>query len=181
MATNTTEEIIEKRDTSPLATSCLAVALLAIIGAITFQVMELAEIRADWAVTERDQGKILRAKREVADLESRVSGPEGVLANTRIIEPERKKTRDTLDGVPGADGTKADATLGTSTRRSSAPSAPPEAAAPLDDDDSSPGDDDDSSPGDDDDSSPGDDDDSSPLDDDDSSPGDDDADASSGI
>lgn len=44
--TNSTEEIIEKRASAPVATSCLIIACVAILGAIAFQVAEIAEYRS---------------------------------------------------------------------------------------------------------------------------------------
>ncbi len=43
---NSSEEIIEKRASSPVATSALVISALALVGAIVLQVMEIGELRA---------------------------------------------------------------------------------------------------------------------------------------
>jgi len=44
--TTSDEEIIEKRPSNPVATSCLILAALAMLGAIIYQVAEISEVRA---------------------------------------------------------------------------------------------------------------------------------------
>lgn len=44
-STNAAEEIIEKKTSSPLATSCLILAVVALLGAIALQLAELGEYR----------------------------------------------------------------------------------------------------------------------------------------
>lgn len=41
-----TEEIIEKKASSPIATSCLVISCIAIVGAIFFQIWEIADYRS---------------------------------------------------------------------------------------------------------------------------------------
>ncbi|MCZ6795666.1 MAG: hypothetical protein O7J95_18835 [Planctomycetota bacterium] len=45
--TGSNEEIIEKRDSSPVATSCLVIAVLALIGAVVFHLYEIGELTAN--------------------------------------------------------------------------------------------------------------------------------------
>ncbi len=52
--TNASEEIIEKKAGSPVATSCLIIAMIALLGAIVFQVMELAEYRRGVLAYDKD-------------------------------------------------------------------------------------------------------------------------------
>jgi uncharacterized protein YoxC len=100
MATNpTTEDIIEKRDTSPLATSCLALALVLIIGAITLQVMEISEIRADWSAIEKREGKIRRVESDVKGFEDDVSA---ILDKTAPIDADVKKNKDIINRAKAA-------------------------------------------------------------------------------
>ena len=47
MATNN-EEIIERKEGSPVATSCLVIATVAILGAIALQIAELKQIRTEY-------------------------------------------------------------------------------------------------------------------------------------
>lgn len=53
MATNSNEEIIEKRATAPIATSCLVIACVALMGAIIFQIVEIAAYRTGVAEPAR--------------------------------------------------------------------------------------------------------------------------------
>lgn len=56
MATTSNEEIIEKSATAPIATSCLVIACVALIGAIAFQIAEIASYKtgvAEPAMTPR--------------------------------------------------------------------------------------------------------------------------------
>jgi hypothetical protein len=43
--TSATEEIIEKKSSSPVATSCLIIAMIAMLAAMAFQLIELGEYR----------------------------------------------------------------------------------------------------------------------------------------
>ena len=45
MAKNS-EEIIERKEGSPVATSCLVIACVAILGAVSLQIAELTQVRA---------------------------------------------------------------------------------------------------------------------------------------
>jgi len=87
MATHTNEDIIEKRDTSPVATSCIVFATLALLGAIALQVAEIREIRADYGPSERNKGVVLRTESDYNDLENRI---DDVLRDTKIADSDRE-------------------------------------------------------------------------------------------
>jgi len=54
MATNMNEEeIVEKPPYNPLASSCLVLACVAMIGALVFQIAELSDLRADMKETTK--------------------------------------------------------------------------------------------------------------------------------
>jgi hypothetical protein len=46
MANANDEEIIEKRPSHPIATACLVLAAIGLVGAIVFQVLEISEVRS---------------------------------------------------------------------------------------------------------------------------------------
>jgi len=102
MATNQTEEIIEKRDTSPLATSCLALAVLAILGAIALQVAELSELRKTWSPREKEKGQIAFIK---AETETFIDKYDEVLKLNSLVESERDEAKAIVEGRDGAPGT----------------------------------------------------------------------------
>ena len=56
------DEIIEKRASSPVATSCLVVAAAALVGSIGIQLVEVRQLRAD--------GDIARTQSEISRLAS---------------------------------------------------------------------------------------------------------------
>ncbi|MEC7923264.1 MAG: hypothetical protein VX496_07705 [Planctomycetota bacterium] len=60
MATNN-EEIIERKEGSPVATSCLIIATVAILGAIALQIAELAQIRTEYHPGEKMANEVGRA------------------------------------------------------------------------------------------------------------------------
>ena len=67
MATNN-EEIIERKEGSPVATSCLILATVAILGAISLQIAELAQIRAEYIPSEKLANEVGRAKGDESDI-----------------------------------------------------------------------------------------------------------------
>ena len=97
MATNN-EEIIERKEGSPVATSCLIIACVAILGAISLQIAELTQVRADWDPQERDLNQVLKVK---ADQERIIDGIEIILGNSKLLPAEKieelKSTSDKSD------------------------------------------------------------------------------------
>lgn len=97
MATNN-EEIIERKEGSPVATSCLIIACVAILGAISLQIAELTQVRADWDPQERDVNQVLKVK---ADQERIIDGIEKILGNSKLLPAEKieelKSTSDKSD------------------------------------------------------------------------------------
>ena len=51
MAKNTNDEIIEKRESNPVATASIVLSTLAILFAIAFSMMEIAQYRTNLSVT----------------------------------------------------------------------------------------------------------------------------------
>jgi len=72
-----TEEIIEKKATAPVATSCLIIAAVALLCAIALQVTEIAEYRSGLASTSKAPGldqatkDARKYKEEVGDILSK--------------------------------------------------------------------------------------------------------------
>ncbi len=85
MATNN-EEIIERKDGSPVATSCLIIACVAIVGAISLQIAELTQVRASWSPTERTANKVLHVKTEQAGI---IDGIQEILGNSNPLTDEK--------------------------------------------------------------------------------------------
>jgi len=69
--TSAAEEIIEKKTGSPIATSCLILSVVAILGAIVLQLAELGEYRRGQLDQGRTPGKAL-AKKDLDKLRSEV-------------------------------------------------------------------------------------------------------------
>ena len=105
MATNTSEDIIEKRDSSPLATSCLVLATLAILGAITLQLLELRQVRAGMTQAEQNQHKVLTPASDLKKLERRV---ESIITDGKIGADETEKLEAILTGDDDDDDVDAD-------------------------------------------------------------------------
>jgi len=57
MAKNTNDEIIEKRESNPVATASIVLSTLAILFAIAFSMMEIAQYRTNLSVTGDRPGK----------------------------------------------------------------------------------------------------------------------------
>lgn len=90
MATNN-EEIIERKEKSPVATSCLIIATLAIIGAIALQISELAEIRAQYNDDEKISNRVTRVSDGPADGDiGKINGRiQGILDGSHALNDER--------------------------------------------------------------------------------------------
>ena len=71
MATNN-EEIIERKEGSPVATSCLVIATVAILGAIALQIAELKQIRTEYHAGEKLANQVGRVKGDTAAIETTV-------------------------------------------------------------------------------------------------------------
>ena len=86
----TSEEIIEKKDSSPVATASLIVSCVALIGAVWFCVDEIMTYRQDLSarVEAADSPGTLTAKNDLRELRTRVS---------RILSDEAPGERDEED------------------------------------------------------------------------------------
>ena len=71
MATNN-EEIIERKEGSPVATSCLVIAVVAILGAIALQIAELAQIRTEYLALEKTANQVSRVNGDTVDIKDRI-------------------------------------------------------------------------------------------------------------
>jgi hypothetical protein len=84
-----TEEIIEKKATAPVATSCLIIAAVALLCAIALQLTEIAEYRSGLASTNPNPGleqakkDANKYKEEVGDILSKAPKIEGDGAETK--------------------------------------------------------------------------------------------------
>ena len=85
MATNN-EEIIERKEGSPVATSCLIIACVAILGAISLQIAELTQVRASWDPQERVANQVLKVK---ADQERIIDGIQKILGDSKLLPAEK--------------------------------------------------------------------------------------------
>lgn len=99
----TSEEIIEKRDTSPIATACLVVSAVFIVTAIVFQIAEIAEIRKEYSASELEMSPRARASRDFRrELGSKI---DKALESSTINEEYSTLIQDIVAGKPGAPGT----------------------------------------------------------------------------
>ena len=71
MATNN-EEIIERKEGSPVATSLLVIAALAIVGAITLQLMEVAQNRVEYQPGEKLANQVQRTTKDARDIHTTI-------------------------------------------------------------------------------------------------------------
>ena len=78
-----TEEIIEKKATAPVATSCLIIAAVALLCAIALQLTEIAEYRSGALASDKDPGlaqakkDVNKYKEEVGDILSKAPKTDG--------------------------------------------------------------------------------------------------------
>ena len=85
MAKNS-EEIIERKEASPVATSCLVIACVAILGAVSLQIAELTQVRADWSLEEKNLNRVLHVE---DDLEAITSKIDGILEKSKVGDGEK--------------------------------------------------------------------------------------------
>ena len=96
MATNN-EEIIERKEGSPIATSCLVIATVAILGAIALQIAELKQIRTEYHAGEKLANQVKRVKGDIAAVETTVddilkaSKPLGDETSDKRVEDAKKR------------------------------------------------------------------------------------------
>ena len=96
MATNN-EEIIERKEGSPVATSCLVIATVAILGAIALQIAELKQIRTEYHAGEKLANQVGRVKGDIAAVETTVddilkaSKPLGDETSDKRVEDAKKR------------------------------------------------------------------------------------------
>ena len=78
--TNSSEEIIEKKAGSPVASSCLVLACVALLGAIAFQVAEIAEYRTGRNAISTNPNRGPGAVRASSDIKTITNEVDDVLA-----------------------------------------------------------------------------------------------------
>jgi hypothetical protein len=112
-AKSSTEEVIEKRDASPVAAACLILAAVALLGALALQIAEIAEYREGFlpaqAEAENPAGDLLRR-----DLRAFEQSVDSVL---------------TTNAVPGGAEVGAPAGAGSAEEPAEEPAAEPEEPA----------------------------------------------------
>ena len=94
MAKNS-EEIIERKEGSPVATSCLVIACVAILGAISLQIAEITQVRADWSLEEKNLNRVLHVEDDLTAITERIDGiisevGDGEKAKAIIEEGDKK-------------------------------------------------------------------------------------------
>ena len=85
MATNN-EEIIERKEGSPVATSCLVIATVAILGAIALQIAELKQIRTEYHPGEKLANQVGRVEGDKDTIETTVKD---ILADSEPLTDEK--------------------------------------------------------------------------------------------
>tara|TARA_Y100000780_G_scaffold132814_1_gene119585 strand:+ start:280 stop:714 length:435 start_codon:yes stop_codon:yes gene_type:complete len=85
MAKNS-EEIIERKEGSPVATSCLVIACVAILGAVSLQIAELTQVRAKWSLEEKNLNKVTHVQDDLDTITSKI---EGII--TKVGDGEKAK------------------------------------------------------------------------------------------
>ena len=89
MATNN-EEIIERKEGSPVATSCLVIATVAILGAIALQIAELKQIRTEYHAGEKLANQVGRVDGDTTAIARTV---QGILDRSAPLTDEKGKKR----------------------------------------------------------------------------------------
>ena len=87
MAKNS-EEIIERKESSPVATSCLVIACVAILGAISLQIAELTQVRAEWSLDEKNQNRVLHVQDDLEEIEAKI---DGILDKSKLSDTQKAK------------------------------------------------------------------------------------------
>ena len=87
MAKNS-EEIIERKEASPVATSCLVIACVAILGAISLQIAELTQVRAEWSLEEKNQSRVLHVQDDLEEIEAKI---DGILDKSKLSVTQKAK------------------------------------------------------------------------------------------
>ncbi|MEC8935542.1 MAG: hypothetical protein VX958_08775 [Planctomycetota bacterium] len=87
MAKNS-EEIIERKEGSPVATSCLVIACVAILGAISLQIAEITQVRADWSLEEKNLNRVLHVEEDLDAITSKI---DGILEKSKVGDGEKAK------------------------------------------------------------------------------------------
>ena len=87
MAKNS-EEIIERKEGSPVATSCLIIACVAILGAVSLQIAEITQVRAEWDIEEKNLNRVTHVQ---DDLEAITGKIDGILDKSKVGDGEKAK------------------------------------------------------------------------------------------
>ena len=107
LTTTNSEEIIEKKDSSPVATSCLLIAAVALVGAIVLQLAQYVEQTQDLSERQlKSLGKNRYMRIVKRDLEKNVAAVDEILQTVQVPEEDLKTYEDALKSVKGAPGTK---------------------------------------------------------------------------
>ena len=90
MAKNS-EEIIERKEGSPVATSCLVIACVAILGAVSLQIAEITQVRAEWSLEEKNLNRVTHVLDEGGDLDAITGKIDGILDKSKVGDGEKAK------------------------------------------------------------------------------------------
>jgi len=88
MAKNS-EEIIERKEGSPVATSCLIIACVAILGAISLQIAEITQVRAGWDLEEREAYKVLHVDDDLGKITEQIKA---IIKESELGDGEKAKS-----------------------------------------------------------------------------------------
>ena len=87
MAKNS-EEIIERKEGSPVATSCLVIACVAILGAVSLQIAELTQVRAKWSLEEKNLNRVTHVQDDLDTITGKI---DGILLKSKVGDGEKAK------------------------------------------------------------------------------------------
>lgn len=117
----TNEDVIEKRDSSPVATAALVIAVVSIFAAISLQIAEVSEIRRGIPESELKMSGKRRAQKDLRDFTGQVETTlkaseidENLVSKVKDIVGKKDRSPGTLWQGGGADsGAGGSATPGT--------------------------------------------------------------------
>ena len=87
MAKNS-EEIIERKEGSPVATSCLVIACVAILGAVSLQIAEITQVRAGWSLEEKNLNRVTHVQDDLDTITGKI---DGILLKSKVGDGEKAK------------------------------------------------------------------------------------------
>lgn len=99
LTTSTTEDIIERRESNPVATACIFISTIALLAAIVLQLVQVAELTPEGAARQeamREGRYVAAVKEEIATKRERV---DKILADGAVV-PTDVETYEDVIGDP---------------------------------------------------------------------------------